>query len=343
MSTRYSIPSAWSRAGLVIPRDHSSKSGSVAGDPCIVWDDDIPGWRMVLFYEPGGHAQAVCGSRDSVGPGAWVFAGPIPFANPQELFGYTHKPFIIMDAWRPNHAARIDDRYWLLTVSVRAGHKVVQRAYTERLCGPWTIEHGALIDLGAAADFDAKHVDAVTGFYFPEREETLYFYMGYPLERQDRSVSPFGSAQAVAAQGRGESCVRKLGAILPPCQHPGHWAGGWVGGMQLLPGADHRWIAIVNASPTPPDPMDPAVSREEPPPSLGGFAYCNEPWPIKGWHWCPEPIEWMDQIPATAIETGEGVNLWRHHILCLPDGTLALFYNSGSYGTEQIYGKISRP
>jgi hypothetical protein len=42
-------------------------------------------------------------------------------------------------------------------------------------------------------------------------------------------------------------------------------------------------------------------------------------------------------MPETAIAGGEGVNLWRHHILVVRDGELALFYNSGPYGREQLY------
>jgi len=59
-----------------------------------------------------------------------------------------------------------------------------------------------------------------------------------------------------------------------------------------------------------------------------------------GWQWCPEPIEWIEQVPPDALRNGEGVNLWRHHILCLADGRLALFYNSGPYGKEQLYMKV---
>jgi hypothetical protein len=269
-------------------------------------------------------------------------AGPLAFSNPGDLAGNsTHKPFVIMDAHRPNVAARINGLYWLVTVSFRKGHKVIQRAHAERLGGPWTVEPGALIDTGPESDFDAKHTDAVSAFYFPERDEILYFYMGYPSTPQDRKISRHGSAQAVAAQGGGESTVRKLGIVLAPCQQEGHWASGWVGGLQLLPGASHRWIAVVNASPTAPNPEESAIHREEPPPSLGGFAYCDEDWPVKGWQWCPEPIEWIGDIPAEALRDGEGVNHWRQHILCLPGGKMALFYNSGSYGKEQTYVKLS--
>ena len=52
---KVSIPTTWTRKGLVIPR--TSEHEGVAGDPCIVWDPDIHGWRMVMFYSPPGHAQ----------------------------------------------------------------------------------------------------------------------------------------------------------------------------------------------------------------------------------------------------------------------------------------------
>jgi len=329
--------------GLVIARHEAADGCSVAGDPCIVWDDDLPGWRMVLFFSSSGNAQAICTNRDNPGPGQWKLLGPIPFANPEDILGkYAHKPFIVMDARHPNCAARIDGRFQLLVVSVRDGHKMIQRAFAERLGGPWTVEKEPLIGTGSDSDFDANHADAVTGFYFPERGQVLYFYMGYPIKPQARNVSPFGSAQAVAVQDVKENRVRKLGIVLPPSQQIGHWASGWVGGLQLLPGARHRWTAVANASPTAPTPADKAIHREEPPPSLGGFAFCDEEWPVKGWQWLSDPIEWIENVPADAIANGEGVNLWRQHILCLPSGRLALYYNSGTYGKEQLYMKLSQ-
>ncbi len=332
----------WTRLGLVLARDEGAGINSVAGDPCIVWDADLPGWRMVLFFSPAGHAQAICRSREEIGPGNWEIAGPLEFSNPGDLAGgATHKPFIILDAHHPNMAARINNLYWLVTVSYRSGHKVIQRAYAKALCGPWTVEQGVLIDTGPELDFDAKHADAVSAFYFPETDDILYFYMGYPSAAQDRLISRYGSAQAAAVQKGGEAMPRKLGIVLAPCEEKGHWASGWVGGLQLLPGTNHRWIGILNASPTAPNPEEGTIHREEPPPSLGGFAYCDEEWPVKGLKWCAEPIEWIEDIPAEALSNGEGVNLWRQHILSLPGGQMALFYNSGSYGKEQLYLKIS--
>lgn len=338
----YELPQSWKRSGLILPRSAQGPGSEVIGDPCIVWDAELPGWRMFLFCAPPGHGHAICRNVSDVGPGQWEFIGQLTFTNPEALLGgSTHKPFIVMDSQRMNHAAKIAGQYCLATVSFLAGHKVVQQAWANALGGPWTLEPDALIPLGQQDEFDSKHVDAVSAYYFAEREEIVYFYMGYPLHAQQRIGSTYGSAQGVAIQRVRTKQVHKLGIILPPSDEQGHWAGGWVGGLQLIPGKAHRWLAIVNASPTAPAPTDTATSREEPPPSLGGFAYCDAAFPISGWHWCPQPIEWIEDIPAQAIANGEGTNLWRQHILALPNGGLALFYNSGSYGREQMYMKLA--
>jgi len=335
----FTIPTSWTRQGLVLERQKNQDGFGVSGDPCIVWDEAIHGWRMVLFHDPPGHAQAVCLNDDHFGAGQWQFEGALPVANP-EAVGSFHKPFIVMDPDKPNQAALIDGRYCLLVVNFKDGHKQVQRAWSPKLAGPWTFEPDAVIPVGAGNDFDAKHTDAVTGYYFADRKEFLYFYMGYPAHAQPRKISPFGSAQAVATQKLGEKVATKLGVILEPCQEPGHWASGWVGGLQLLCGAQHRWVAVINASPTAPDPGNKAVWNEEPAPSLGGFAWCDEKWPVHGWHFAPEPIEWVKDIPQPALDAGEGYNLWRQFIHVLPDGRPALFYNSGYYGREQLYLKV---
>ena len=337
----YDIPARWTRSGVILPRAASGPGSAIVGDPSVVWDEEIGAWRMFCVMAPPGHGQAVSRGQDA-GPGQWRALGPLSFVNPGALAGgEPEKPFIVMDAEHPNQAARVDGRLWLLIVSPGASGKVVQRAWSEHLAGPWTIEPGALIPPGVPDAFDAKHTDAPTGLYFAGRREFLYFYMGYPRLPQPRSGSPLGSAQGVAVQRLGESGVKKLGVVLPPAAEPGHWAAGWVGGLHPVPGRRHRWIAVVNASPTPPDPADQSISREEPPPSLGGFAMCDAEWPVDGWRWCPEPLEWISDIDPQAVAAGEGVNLWRHHLLAMSDGRLALLYNSGAYGNEQIYMKVS--
>ncbi len=272
--TAYDIPQAWERGGLVLPRTVLGPDAEVLGDPCVVWDDEIGvagGWRMFLFADPPGHGQAVCRTPCEVDPGR--------FANPDAILGgYAHKPYIVMEARRSNRAALTDDRYCLLlVVSARKDTPIlVQRAWAERLAGPWTLEEGPFIVPGVGDDFDARHVDAVSAVHFAERGETLYFYMGYPEQPQPWPTSPHGSAQGVAVGRNGDPGVTKLGVVLPPDPRPAHWAGGYVGGVQVLPGSVHRWWSVANASPTPPNPSDPARSHEEPPPSLAGLAWCDE-------------------------------------------------------------------
>jgi len=85
---------------------------------------------MFLFMAPPGHGEAICPGDAGVGPGHWRLLGPLAFTNPAALSGGgTHKPYVVMAAQRPNRAARVDGRYWLLVVSNRAGHKLVQRAW----------------------------------------------------------------------------------------------------------------------------------------------------------------------------------------------------------------------
>jgi hypothetical protein len=335
----FTIPHSWARRGPIMERQKDEQGSGVSGDPCIVWDEAINGWRMVLFHDPPGHAQAICLNHDDLGPGQWKFEGALPVTNPKVVGGF-HKPFIVMNPAHPNHAAKIDGRFCLLVVNWKNGHKQIQRAWSNKLGGPWNFEPEPIIPPGAPDDFDAKHTDAVTGYYFPDRSEFLYFYMGYPVKAQPRRISPFGSAQAVATQTLGEKIATKHGIILEPCQQGGHWASGWVGGLQLLRGVEHRWVAVINASPTAPDPGKRDIWTEEPAPSLGGFGWCDEEWPDRNWHFAPEPIEWVKDIPKEALEAGEGYNLWRHFIHILPDGRAALFYNSGYYGREQLYMKV---
>jgi hypothetical protein len=63
---------------------------------------------------------------------------------------------------------------------------------------------------------------------------------------------------------------------------------------------------------------------------------------VHGWHFSPTPIEWVKDIPQSALDAGGGYNLWRQFIHVLPDGRAVLSYNSGYYGREQLYKKISQ-
>ena len=337
---KFALPARWIHGGTVLTRPGSGIGSHVIGDPCIVRDPAVGGYRMFLFLYPPGHGQSICRSLSDVGPGQWSAPVPLEFTNPEVIPDGTHKPYIVQDAHRPNEAAKIDGRYCLVSVGMGQS-KYIHQAWASSLAGPWTWEKQPLILGGGPGRFDEKHADAVSAFYFPHRGEILYCYMGYPRQPQPRAVSPFGNAQGAAIAREGQPGVVKLGPVLPPCQKNGHWASGWVGGMQILPGLKSRWVGLINASPTAPDPANTAVSAEEPPPSLGGFAVCDEEFPVDGWRWCDAPLERMEDIPATARATGEGGNLWRHHILILPDGGVAMFYNAGHYGQEQLYVKFA--
>ena len=43
--------------------------------------------------------------------------------------GSFHKPFVVMEPYHPNQAAKINGRYCLLVVSAKNGHKHIQRAH----------------------------------------------------------------------------------------------------------------------------------------------------------------------------------------------------------------------
>lgn len=349
------IPTNWQRRGLVLGGGDGWGS-VVTGDPCVVRDDETGGWRMFLFSLPPGHGHATC-AGDPATPSAWRFEGPLPFTNVEVLRdGTAFKPFVVLDAARPGHAARLDGLYALLLVTDHDA-KVVRRAWSASLAGPWTIEDGPLIGRGTGGDFDAKHVDAVSAWALPGRSDLLYFYMGYPALPQAHATSPLGSASGAAVEDAAEAAargratlegralpppsVRKLGPVLRPSETPGHWASGWVGGLQLLPGRDHRWVALVNASPTAPRADDDSISHEEPPPSLGGFAVCDEEFPVRGWRWGDTPIEKPGDVPDAAREAGEEVNFWRHFVVLLDDGGLALFYNAGDYFREKLFLRVA--
>lgn len=343
MAVKIDVPSDWHRQGQILRRAAEGDGSHVVGDPCIVWDDESGTWRMFLFFSPPGCGDSLCSNAKRAAGGDWSPPQGLRFVNPDNLHSErAHKPFVIQDPYRPNRAVKIDGRYCLLLVSWLDGRKVVQQAWSSSLSGPWDVDPATLIAPGEAGDFDAKHVDAVTGYYFADRSEFLYFYMGYPEQPQPRPISPLGSSQGAAVRRLGETVARKLGPTLAPCPAAGHWASGWVGGLQLLPGKTRRWTALLNASPTAPYAEDTNVFRQEPPPSLGGFAYTDDEWPVSGWRYASEPIARVENLPKEAIDSGEGYNFWRHNLLVLDDGSLAVYYNSGYYGREQLY-MISAP
>ncbi len=196
----------------------------------------------------------------------------------------------------PGHASRIRGRYALLVVNnYRA--KMVQRAWSERLAGPWTLESKPIIE--------------------PVR---------------------------VGAGGRGRAARRRHRPQARPDSEAGRASGSLgerLGGRAAAPARPrasldrHRQRFAERAGP------GPSLAAEEPAPSLGGFAVCDEERPVAGWRWCDASIEWIADLPETARANGEGTNLWRHYALAREDGRIGLFYNSGSYFAERLYLKLA--
>jgi hypothetical protein len=84
------IPRVWRRSELIIQRSLGGPGSSEVGDPCVVRDDDIDGWRMFLFFDPPGCGHAICPQGLDPGPGHWKLEGPLVFTNPQDLMsGYS--------------------------------------------------------------------------------------------------------------------------------------------------------------------------------------------------------------------------------------------------------------
>ena len=293
-------PTNWERLGSVLERGLVGEfDSSVTGDPCVVWDNERGCYHMFYFAqkhadgrEVNSNGHAVSRSEDDVGPGQWTKLGPLEYANPLALCGDTHKPWVLMDSHRPIVAAKIDGMYWLFTVSFRGRNKVIQLATSTSLGGPWQVRPEPVVDTGAQDAFDGYHVDCVTAYWFEERGEVLISYMGYPLLPQpDQTYSPYGSSSAAAAMRPSDRVARKLGKTVIPSPDTEHWTSGYIGGVQILPAVQGGWYAILNASPTPPAPVQEEPLMREPAPSLGGWAYTAEEWPVAGWRMADRPIE----------------------------------------------------
>jgi hypothetical protein len=343
-------PANWKRLGIALQRGGpDAYDASVTGDPCIVWDEDANRYRMFYFaqrHENGKEINSIVqalAQTDMIIPNRWRKLGPVVYRNPDVLLGDAHKPWIMMDPYRPNIPAKVEGKYWLFASIWHRHTKRIQLATADTLSGPWEVRPEPVIDLGSKSSFDGYHNDTVTAYWFAEREQILLFYKGYPAQPQpDQLHSPYGSSSAVAVMRVSDRKARKLGKILSPISHTDHWLAGWVGGIQVFPAAQGGWYGLLNGSPTPPDSVEREPEMREPAPSLGGWAYTAQEWPVSGWEPEATPIEWIEDIPAEAQANGEGVNIWRHHGFVTPDGKLYLLYNSGCYGQEQLFLRVAR-
>ena len=115
---------------------------------------------------------------------------------------------------------------------------------------------------------------------------------------------------------------------------------GWIGGVQLLrDSAGGSWYAVINGSPTPPEDK----SNREPAPSLGGWEFCEDKFPDRGWRsdTAHSPFAYPESLSREELDAGLGVNFWRHHLLVTRAGQARIFFNSGKYGTEQMYSLVT--
>lgn len=337
---------SWEHLGVAIERGKPGEyDSSVTGDPCIVWDENRKLWHMFYFAQKhldagevncNAHAVSFCGK--DTGPGQWKKLGPIEYENSEDLMGSAHKPWILMDPYKPNSAARINSSYYLFTPTWRGANKVILMATSQSLDGPWRVNPEPVVCLGDEKDFDGYHADTVTAYWFSEKDSILIFYKGYPREpQQDQKMSPYGSSTAAAVMSPNDKRAEKLGKIISPIEEDGHWMSGWASGIQIFPAGQGGWYGLLTGSPNPPAAVEEEPDMREPAPSLGGWAYTPEEWPVKGWKVEREPITTIESLPEDAKNNGEGFNLWRHHILVLPGGPIYLYYNSGRYGQERMF------
>ncbi|MDO8543784.1 MAG: hypothetical protein Q7S40_25360 [Opitutaceae bacterium] len=325
----------------------------VVGDPCIVWDDELDTWRM--FYFANGHhphtgargprtAMALAASAEQIGPGDWRKVGLLGFTNPAALINPNdyHKWWVVMDAGRPNRASRIEEKYWaVFTASKRMPggrmQKHIQAAHAEKLAGPWTLLAQPII-APEPGRLDSLHADTPSAFWFTDRKQIAIFYKGYPIEGQaTQPGSAFGSGTLVAAWNPSEPRARNVRVVMRAAQGRG-WNQGWMSSIQLLGGPTLGWFGLHNGSPTPPADQ----SHREPAPSLGGWVVCDGD-PFEG-SWRPDgsssPFVYPDKLTPPENAAGLGVNFWRHHLLVTPQGNARIFFNSGSYGAEQMYSLV---
>ena len=249
-----------------------------------------------------------------------------------------HKFWVVMDPLRTNRAARILGRYWGLHVS--GASKNIYVVSAERLAGPWTaVEKPILSPDTEGAAPDGKHCDTPTAYWFEDLGKVLIFYKAYPLRAQlGQPNAPFGSSSVVAYWRPGDAAAAKGRQILVPGRGK-EFCRGWVGGVQLLHDYQRKsWYALLNGSPTSPE----DISHREPAPSLGGWAVSQDgkadgTWEVDHQH---SPFLYPEQLTPEQLKAGLGVNFWRHHLLVTPAGRARIFFNSGQYGTEQMYSLV---
>ncbi|MBV6644639.1 MAG: hypothetical protein KI790_04285 [Cyclobacteriaceae bacterium] len=341
------------------PRPVLTRSGGnvfdshVVGDPCIVWDEEIDTWRM--FYFAMGRAEdgeellsagmAKSKSAEEIGPGDWEKLGQVQITNTEDLkyeIGW-HKWWVIMDAYQPNRAAKIDGQYWsIFTCTTPNGqggnNKFMQVAFADRLAGPWNVVKQPVLS-PEEKWFDGLHCDTPTAYWLEDQSKVAIFYKAYPKYAQpEQKESAFGSGTVLAYWHPSQAEAEKVKIMQRQGQSKA-WNQGWMSTPQVFFDKNKKqWYGLINGSPTPPE----DESHREPAPSLGGWVISG-PGGLES-DWTPDvdnsPFRYPKDLTEEELAGGIGVNFWRHHLLVTPKGKARIFFNSGQYGTEQMYSMI---
>lgn len=321
----------------------------VTADPCIVWDEERQRWLMYYFAEAGGigkfklnSGMAISKSATRVGADDWEKLGKAQFSNPEALLENSpHKPWIMMDPYRPNYPAKVNGKYYLFFVSLIGRLRCIQYAESESLYGPWHAHPVPIIAPDELDAFDGYWCDTITAYWFVEEEKILLYYKGYPqYPQKDQVRSPLGSSLASAYMRIGDLKATKLGKIIAPSNVPSSWYAGWVSSLQIIPARKGGWWGLTIASPTPPASLQGQPYMREPCPSMGGWAYCPNEFPDGNWTMEDRPICWVNELPEEAFNMNERVHLFRHHLLILDENQYYLYYNSGAYSDERLFAHV---
>jgi len=150
-----------------------------------------------------------------------------------------HKWWVVMDARKNNHAAKINGKYWaVFTCTVKTepnkgANKHIQVASAASLSGPWYVNPVPV--LSPDPDwFDGRHCDTPTAYYFEDRKEVAIFYKAYPkYEQAEQPGSVFGSGTVLATWHPDLEKAEKIKII----QRPGlmkAWNQGWMSTPQVF-------------------------------------------------------------------------------------------------------------
>ena len=228
------------------------KQGAIVGEPFLVKDPNVNGWRMYFFKSEPPNQLA---DYTSTAP---TLAGP--WSQEVEVSAGSHKMVILVDKY--GYPVVVQNSYHAYTVrftgtvTTENTGKQIHHMTAPTLAGPWE-------DMGVSIGNTNKgNSDAPYALW--HNNQVNLFFMNVPLTGNytiRRATNDYGSMTS--------GFVEKEDVITP---RPGFWDEGWVGGSQVRfdPNTNNWWI-LYNASSSPP-----AFPGAEPGPSRIGFAWGSE-------------------------------------------------------------------